>query len=404
MKKFIASVLALALLLSLAACGAKPVSIPNPPIVMGEKYLLDLDYEQALLQFDEAIVIDPKNPRGYLGKADALLHLDRQADAVATLQAGAKAVVKEQRAALKEAAVEVKKSPVDGFIGLSVAYILLGFREIALALLKRVCEELPEESRLKAVLEDLQSIIAKESAMPDIINKTLDEAKALLDAAGIAYEVKYENGDGTGNAVVINQEVKSVVLIVGEGSESQEISVSSTTTLATSTTENTTVPTTVKNTTENTTVATTQKTTQKSPATQAETTTRTTTTATTTKAELPYVSIKITDAYFSGNDLHITIDYETKNVDEAKIAFSMTSLVKGSTNMSPYSFTVASSGTKTFIFTDSANKWKLMRDSALTQKKAYGSGSEAGIIAIITAAPAHAEDQYIFDLAEGHSF
>ena len=156
MKKLTALLLiAATLLLTLAACGKPYTPLPNPSLVLGEKYLTDLDYEQALLQFDQAIIVEPKNPRGYLGKADALLHLDRQSDAVQTLDSGAKATRGDTRKALANAKTEAEKSPVDGYIGLSSAYEKLGWKEIAVALVKRVCEELPEESRLKVVLEHL---------------------------------------------------------------------------------------------------------------------------------------------------------------------------------------------------------------------------------------------------------
>ena len=156
MKKSLSLALIATLLLALVACGT-PTAIPNPPLILGEKYLTDLDYEQALLQFDQAIIIEPKNPRGYLGKADALLHLDRQADAASALDTGAKQC-RAQRAALNEAKGEIAKSLVEGYIALSSAYDTLGWREIALALLKRVCEELPEESRLREALERLISV------------------------------------------------------------------------------------------------------------------------------------------------------------------------------------------------------------------------------------------------------
>ncbi|MDR1464452.1 MAG: hypothetical protein LBJ11_04025 [Oscillospiraceae bacterium] len=162
MKKLLSIALTSALLLSFASCAKAYTPKPNPPLVLGEKYLLDLDYEQALLQFDEAIKIDPKNPRGYLGKADALLHLDRQAEAAAALGNGAKIVPKEQREPLRTAQVEAEKSPVDGYIGLSSAYEKLGWVDIALALLRRVCEELPEESRLFKALERLMDILDTE--------------------------------------------------------------------------------------------------------------------------------------------------------------------------------------------------------------------------------------------------
>jgi len=166
MKKLFSLALAAALLLTaFAACGKPAVAVPNPPLVLGEKYLTDLDYEAAVLQFDQAITIDPKNPRGYLGKADALLHLDRQADAAQALAEGAKAASGETRRAIAAAQAEAEKSPVDGYIGLSSAYEKLGWRDIALLLLKRVCGELPEEGRLKEALERLEG--ALENALDD---------------------------------------------------------------------------------------------------------------------------------------------------------------------------------------------------------------------------------------------
>ena len=161
MKKLCTCALAAALLLSAAACGT-PSAIPNPPLVLGEKYLADLDYEQALLQFDQAIVIEPKNPRGYLGKADALLHLERQSDAAEALAAAEKQC-RPQRAALKEAKAAMGKSLVEAYIALATAYETLGWRDLALALLVRVCEELPEESRLREALERLIDVIENAS-------------------------------------------------------------------------------------------------------------------------------------------------------------------------------------------------------------------------------------------------
>ncbi|MCL1897178.1 MAG: hypothetical protein FWG03_11635, partial [Clostridiales bacterium] len=176
MKKLLSIVLSAALLLAVAACGA-PAAIPNPPLVLGEKYLTDLDYEQALLQFDQAIVIEPKNPRGYLGKADALLHLDRQSDAVSALSDAAKQC-KPRRAALNEVKAEVAKSFVDGYIGLATAYEKLGWREIALLLLQRVCEELPEESRLREALERLMSVVDITESMNNSNRETADTTQS----------------------------------------------------------------------------------------------------------------------------------------------------------------------------------------------------------------------------------
>jgi len=194
MKKQLSLILAAALLLTFVACGKSTVPIPNAPFVLGEKYLADLDYEQALLQFDQALVIDPKNPRVYLGKADALLHLSRKEEAVQALSAGAKATSGETRQALSTAQAEVEKSIVDGYIAISSAYETLGWREIALALLQRVCGELPEEGRLREALERLTEaraastikVTATGSPTSNPITTTKQRAET-IELSGIMY-------------------------------------------------------------------------------------------------------------------------------------------------------------------------------------------------------------------------
>ena len=55
---------------------------------LGEKYLLDMNYEQALVQFLVVIEIEPMNPRGYTGAAEAYVGLDKKNEAIAVLQKG----------------------------------------------------------------------------------------------------------------------------------------------------------------------------------------------------------------------------------------------------------------------------------------------------------------------------
>ena len=56
---------------------------------LGEKYLLDLNYEQALVQFLGVIEIEPMNPRGYIGASDALVGLGDIDGAIEILERGA---------------------------------------------------------------------------------------------------------------------------------------------------------------------------------------------------------------------------------------------------------------------------------------------------------------------------
>ncbi|MDR0220225.1 MAG: tetratricopeptide repeat protein [Lachnospiraceae bacterium] len=66
----------------------KPTSVAEL-LDLGEKYLLDMDYEQAVVQFNRVIEIEPLNPRGYTGAAEAYLALGDTASAIAVLQKGA---------------------------------------------------------------------------------------------------------------------------------------------------------------------------------------------------------------------------------------------------------------------------------------------------------------------------
>lgn len=69
--------------LVLALGGGKGVSIPNTASFMAiaEKYLLDMNYEQAVLEFNKILEIDPMNVDAYLGKAEALIAMGKTDEA-----------------------------------------------------------------------------------------------------------------------------------------------------------------------------------------------------------------------------------------------------------------------------------------------------------------------------------
>lgn len=72
-----------------AACtkAERPLSVEEL-LDLGEKYLLEQSYEQAVVQFLKAIEIEPMNPRGYTGAAEAYIGLGRTEEAVTVLQQG----------------------------------------------------------------------------------------------------------------------------------------------------------------------------------------------------------------------------------------------------------------------------------------------------------------------------
>ena len=53
---------------------------------LGQKYLLSLDYEQAIAAFEIAIELEPKNVDAYLGMADAYVAMGEPARAIKILK------------------------------------------------------------------------------------------------------------------------------------------------------------------------------------------------------------------------------------------------------------------------------------------------------------------------------
>jgi len=115
---------------------------PQKYLDLGNHYLLELDYEQALVQFKRVIEIDPKNIPAYLGGTDAYLHLNNTQGAVDWLTAGINATDNEN---LTLVLTGVEKSVVEGYIALAEAYEAEDLHEKALELLKRVYDETGDE-------------------------------------------------------------------------------------------------------------------------------------------------------------------------------------------------------------------------------------------------------------------
>ena len=73
----------------LAACSqAETAQSVNELLNLGESYLLELNYEKALTHFLRVIEIEPMNPRGYIGAAEAYIGLGAYDRAVRILEYG----------------------------------------------------------------------------------------------------------------------------------------------------------------------------------------------------------------------------------------------------------------------------------------------------------------------------
>ena len=181
----IGAVATVAAAIAVALIARGPAELPaiifeaNPHLEQAMQKVDEGNDEEALPLLAEAIALDPANPQSYLLEAEIMLRRGRQPEAVQALDASAKAVPKPLRRTMRDTRAQVKKSPVDGYIGISSAYETFGLREIAVALLKRVCEELPGESRLRRMLEGFmdasENLITDSSDLDDEREKVIVE-------------------------------------------------------------------------------------------------------------------------------------------------------------------------------------------------------------------------------------
>jgi len=159
-KKIIIVALAFILMVAvgggLGACRPQNHSMPTVSaaeyLELGEKYLLEMNYEQALVQFLSVIELEPMNPRGYTGAA--------------------------------------------------AAHIGLGDADKAVEILRQGLERLPNEASIQTMLNELAEPPAQsetESPAPDMPLWELftDEQRNMLDrleqaAETFAYEAVYE--------------------------------------------------------------------------------------------------------------------------------------------------------------------------------------------------------------------
>lgn len=173
----------LVIIIGISLSGSKPFEKMSADelLEIGEKYLLEMNYEQAIIQFLKAIEVEPMKVRAYLDGTDAYLHLDRIPDAVDLLNAGIEATDNKN---LQLVLVGVEKSVIEGYIALSEAYEAEGWHEKALELLQRVYDETGDEiigrklGIVKAsdiIFRDDYIIEWKDPAFENLIRQYLDK-------------------------------------------------------------------------------------------------------------------------------------------------------------------------------------------------------------------------------------
>ena len=118
---------------------------------LGEKYLLELNYEQALVQFLKVIEIEPMNPRAIAGAVGSYV-----GRGTAVVLGGENEENLAKALADFEAALELDDKDEGAWLALIDVYIRRGDYEKALELAKEACEKNNSEA-LQAKLAELES-------------------------------------------------------------------------------------------------------------------------------------------------------------------------------------------------------------------------------------------------------
>ena len=142
MKRVLSLILALTLTLALAACGGKGGW--QEQYDLGQKYLTEGNYEEAILAFTAAIEIDPKRAPAYVGRGSAYA---LSGDTEGNLTAAETDFT---------TAIELDETDPDAWLGLADVYIRMGDYDKAQETLERALEALGDDDRITAKLAEME--------------------------------------------------------------------------------------------------------------------------------------------------------------------------------------------------------------------------------------------------------
>ncbi|MCD7785513.1 MAG: BspA family leucine-rich repeat surface protein [Oscillospiraceae bacterium] len=127
MKKLFSIVLALVLILTtFTSCGKPKTALTATELLdLGEKYLLDLDYEQAIVYFNQVIEVEPRNSRAYMGAAEAYIGLGDTESAINILKTALEVFSDDESVTigLLEMLIEIDPTTAEWYLDLAQIYI-----------------------------------------------------------------------------------------------------------------------------------------------------------------------------------------------------------------------------------------------------------------------------------------
>lgn len=148
---------AIALFLGRDSSAGKVTELLN----LGNKYLLEQDFEQAIAAFEKAIEIDPKCEEAYRGLADVYVGMGNYESAINILQQGFDQTASEGMSAyLAEIGDAYMRMQIEACRGEAEAHVAMGNYESAIGVLKKGIEQTASEE-LSAYLKEVQDSYAR---------------------------------------------------------------------------------------------------------------------------------------------------------------------------------------------------------------------------------------------------
>lgn len=127
------------MLISACAVSSDTINI-GEQLSLGEKYLAELDYENAIIAFNKVIEVDPKNIQAYLGLSTAYEKTDRNEEAIDAL----------------EKVIEIDPEYSEAYIRMADIYIRLNDIQRAIEILRNAFEKLKDDL-IKVKLDEIDN-------------------------------------------------------------------------------------------------------------------------------------------------------------------------------------------------------------------------------------------------------
>lgn len=155
MRRTLALLITIAVLVTVCAACSKSLEKMSATelLDLGEKYLLEMNYEKAVACFDRLIKVEPRNPRGYTGLAETYIAQGNTDKAITVLQNGL-GQLPDDHEYLKDAAdiyedmIDNEPRNADIYIGLADVYSALDDKDKAINVLRQGLDKLPDNEKI----------------------------------------------------------------------------------------------------------------------------------------------------------------------------------------------------------------------------------------------------------------